>query len=162
MQDSWKFANTWLLNAGIRYDKHNYFGHKNTASVAINKKFNEDSHAYISWGQVFNAPQANDLFYYSPPSDWGGAMIGNPNLKPETGDVWTIGYDTNISDKTQIGINAFYSNLDDAIKWAEIDPSNSSGDWTVDNVAKQKKRGMEINVSQKLNENFSIMVAIAM
>ena len=156
LQDSWEFANTWLLNAGIRYDKHNYFGHKNTASVAINKKFNEDSHAYISWGQVFNAPQANDLFYYSPPSAWSGAMLGNPNLKPETGDVWTIGYDTKIGDKTRFGINVFYSDLDDAIKWAAVDAGNPYGDWTVDNVAKQKKRGMEFNVSQKINKYFSI------
>lgn len=155
LQDSWAFTDSWLLNAGIRYDKHNYFGNKTTASMAINKKFNEDSHAYISWGQVFNAPQANDMFYYSPDEGYG-AMLGNPNLKPETGDVWTIGYDTKINDKIQVGINAFYSDLDDAIKWAAVDPSNFDSDWTVDNVAKQKKRGMEFNVKHKLTDEFSI------
>ncbi|WP_418556963.1 TonB-dependent receptor plug domain-containing protein [Phascolarctobacterium faecium] len=155
LQDSWEFANSWLLNAGIRYDKHNYFGKKTTASLALNKKFNDDSHAYISWGQIFNAPQANDMFYYSPNTGYG-AMLGNPDLKPETGDVWTIGYDTKINDKTWIGVNVFYSDLDDAIKWAAVDTSNPYSDWTVDNVSKQKKHGMEFNVKHKLTDEFSI------
>ena len=34
VQDSWDFADSWLLNAGLRYDKHNFFGNKTTASVA--------------------------------------------------------------------------------------------------------------------------------
>lgn len=160
VQDSWKFADTWLLNAGLRYDKHNYFGNKTTASVALNKKFDDNSHAYISWGQVFNAPQANDMFYFSPDTGWG-AMIGNPNLKPETGDVWTIGYDAQVSEKTQIGINAFYSQLDDAIKWAAVDPSNYASDWTVENIAKQKKRGMEFNVKHQLSDEFAVNASYA-
>lgn len=51
-------------------------------------------------------------------------MIGNAKLKPETGEVWTIGYDTKLNDKIQLGINAFYSELDDAINWAALDPNN--------------------------------------
>ncbi|WP_302960823.1 TonB-dependent receptor plug domain-containing protein [Phascolarctobacterium faecium] len=157
VQDSWDFADSWLLNAGLRYDKHNFFGNKTTASVAVNKKFSEDSHAYLSWGQIFNAPQANDLFYYSPSIPGvSGAMIGNAKLKPETGEVWTIGYDTKLNDKIQLGINAFYSELDDAINWAALDPNNFLSDWTVANVAKQKKRGMEFNVKHKLTDEFSI------
>ncbi len=83
-------------------------------------------------------------------------MIGNAKLKPETGEVWTIGYDTKLNDKIQLGINAFYSELDDAINWAALDPNNFLSDWTVANVAKQKKRGMEFNVKHKLTDEFSI------
>lgn len=83
-------------------------------------------------------------------------MIGNAKLKPETGEVWTIGYDTKLNDKIQLGINAFYSELDDAINWAALDPNNFLSDWTVANVAKQKKRGMEFNVKYKLTDEFSI------
>lgn len=156
LQDSWEFAPTWLLNAGVRYDKHNYFGHKTTLSAAVNKKFNENSHAYFSWGQIFNAPQGNDLFYYSDGGGWGD-MLGNPNLKPETGDVFTIGYDTNINDKTQIGINAFYSRIKDAINWAPVDPTYmTSFDWTVNNVDKQKRRGMEINFKHQISDKLSV------
>ena len=160
LQDIWNLGKDWSVNAGVRYDKHNYFGHKTTSSVAVNKKFNEDSHAYVSWGQVFNAPQANDMFYYS--YGYGhGDMLGNPNLKPESGDVWTIGYDAVFAKKTNIGVNAFYSDLKDAIKWAAVDPSSYTSDWKVDNVAKQKKRGLEFNVKHDFNDNWTVNASYA-
>ncbi len=150
LEDSLRFGNDWTLTGGLRYDHHNYFGHKTSGTVSLNKKFNEDSHAFVSWGQVFNAPQGNDLFYDS----WG--MYGNPDLKPESGFVWTAGYDGKISEYTTFGINAFYSELKDAIKWAPVDPTYTwSYDWTVKNVAKQKKRGMEINFRHKFNDNLA-------
>ena len=63
-------------------------------------------------GKVFNAPQANDLFYYSPSIPGvSGAMIGNAKLKPETGEVWTIGYDTKLNDKYNWGSMHFTVNL---------------------------------------------------
>ncbi len=151
LEDSQRFAGGWSLTGGIRFDHHNYFGHKTSGTVSLNKKFNEDSHAFVSWGQVFNAPQGNDLFYDSPGS------YGNPDLKPESGYVWTAGYDGKISKNTTFGINAFYSDLKDAIKWAPVDPTYmTSYDWTVKNVAKQKKRGMEINIRHKFNDDLSI------
>lgn len=156
VQDSWEFAESWQLNTGLRYDKHNYFGNETTFNVAINKKFDENSHAYINWGQVFNAPQTNDLFYYSPSGPTWGGMFGNKNLKPETGDVFTVGYDTKVGEKTYIGVNAFYSKLDDAIKWAAINPNLPASDWLVKNVAEQKKRGMEINFKHELSDEFAI------
>lgn len=155
LEDNLRFADTWSLTGGLRYDHHNYFGHKTTGTISLNKKFNEDAHAFISWGQVFNAPQGNDLFYYT--DSWGMKMLGNPNLKPESGYVWTAGYDGKISNQTTLGINAFYSDLKDAIKWAPVDPTYmTSWDWTVKNVAKQKKRGMEINIRHKFNDDLTL------
>jgi vitamin B12 transporter len=63
-QDEWQFAPTWQLNAGLRYDNHSEAGSKTTASLAVNKKFNENSNAYLSWGQIFKAPNMDDLYYY--------------------------------------------------------------------------------------------------
>ena len=154
LEDNWRFADGWDLNAGLRYDHHNYFGHKTSGTVSLNKKFNNDSNAFISWGQVFNAPQGNDLFFNNP---WA---YGNPNLKPESGYVWTAGYNGMISDYTTIGINAFYSYLKDAIDWSP-DPASTTGAWTVMNVDKQKKRGMEINIRHKFNDDMSVRASYA-
>ena len=69
-----------------------------TFVFGADKKFNDYSHAYINWGQVFKAPTMDDLYYYSDMGSWG-LYEGNPNLKPETGDSWTIGYSSRINDK---------------------------------------------------------------
>ena len=152
MNDTWEFAPSWSLNAGIRYDEHSEAGDETTLSAGLNKKFDDNSHAYVNWGQVFRAPTANDLFYTA------GGMLGNPNLNPETGETWTIGYSAQVNERTNIGVNYFESNLEDAITW-EDHYDSSSGDWThseAANVAKQEKKGMELSLGHKLNDNIKI------
>lgn len=146
VQDSWEFAPTWTLNAGARFDHHSTFGSKLTGSAAVNKKLDENSHVYASWGQIFNAPTTDDLYYPASPY-----TEGNPNLDPEKGNVFTIGYDAKVGDKTQVGVNAFYSDIKDAIAWAP------GADWKYRpyNVNKQKKRGMELNYRYSFDDNWS-------
>lgn len=150
LQDQWKFAPTWQLNTGVRYDDHSKAGNRTTGSVAVNKKFSKDSNAYISWNSVFRAPTTDDLFY----RDSYDFMRGNENLKPETGNVWSAGYNFKIDSKTDVGITGFYSQLNDAIRWADYGYY-----WQVENINKQKKRGMSLSVTHHLNKLWELNAA---
>lgn len=155
VSDQWEFAPNWTLDAGVRYDKHSTAGSKTTWSAGLNKKFDENSHAYFNWGQVFKAPTLDDLYYYSV-MEWGSSKYenyGNPNLKPEKGDTWTIGYGTKIADKTSVNISYFQSKLEDAIDWDTTYSANGSVS-IARNVDKQKKNGMELSVGHELNDNW--------
>lgn len=157
VSDQWEFAPNWTLDAGVRYDKHSTAGSKTTWSAGLNKKFDENSHAYFNWGQVFKAPTLDDLYYYSV-MDYKGVKYesyGNPNLKPEKGDTWTIGYGTKIADKTSVNISYFQSKLEDAIDWDTTYSDNASVS-IVRNVDKQKKNGMELSVAHELNDNWDL------
>lgn len=157
VSDQWEFAPSWTLDAGVRYDKHSTAGSKTTWSAGLNKKFDENSHAYFNWGQVFKAPTLDDLYYYSV-MDFDGfkyESYGNPNLKPEKGDTWTIGYGTKIADKTSVNISYFQSKLEDAIDWDTTNSDNASVS-IVRNVDKQKKNGMELSVAHELNDNWNL------
>lgn len=155
VSDQWEFAPSWTLDAGVRYDKHSTAGSKTTWSAGLNKKFDENSHAYFNWGQVFKAPTLDDLYYYSV-MEWGSSKYenyGNPNLKPEKGDTWTIGYGTKIADKTSVNISYLQSKLEDAIDWDTTYSANGSVS-IARNVDKQKKNGMELSVGHELNDNW--------
>lgn len=157
VSDQWEFAPSWTLDAGVRYDKHSTAGSKTTWSAGLNKKFDENSHAYFNWGQVFKAPTLDDLYYYSV-MEWGSSKYenyGNPNLKPEKGDTWTIGYGTKIADKTYVNISYFQSKLEDAIDW-DTTYSNNGSVSIARNVDKQKKNGMELSVGHELNDNWNL------
>ena len=157
VSDQWEFAPSWTLDAGVRYDKHSTAGSKTTWSAGLNKKFDENSHAYFNWGQVFKAPTLDDLYYYSV-MEWGSSKYenyGNPNLKPEKGDTWTIGYGTKIADKTSVNISYFQSKLEDAIDW-DTTYSNNGSVSIARNVDKQKKNGMELSVEHELNDNWNL------
>ncbi len=142
----WEFAPTWTLNTGARWDKHSKSGSETTLSAGLNKKFDENSHAYVNWGQVFKAPTIDDLYYNNP------YMKGNPNLNPEKGDTFTVGYGTKLNDKTDINVSYFYSDLDDAIAW-EWD-ENWNGE--AKNINRQKKNGIELSINHELNDNWDL------
>lgn len=146
VSDQWEFIPSWTLDTGVRYDKHSTAGSKTTWSAGLNKKFDENSHAYFNWGQVFKAPTLDDLYYNVP------GMTGNPDLNPEKGDTWTVGYGTRIADKTSLNVNYFQSKLEDAIKWVDIGNYESE----VRNIAHQKKNGIEISVNHELNDNWDL------
>ena len=86
-----------------------------------------------------------------------GPVNGNPDLKPETGETWTLGYVTKINEKTNFGINYFESDLKDAINWNWV-RDHETGDYEgfAENIDKQKKRGMEITLNHELNDNVSV------
>lgn len=146
INDTWDFAPTWTLNFGVRYDDHSNAGEETTFSTGLNKKFNEHSHAYFNWGEVFRAPTTDDLFH---------PMGGLPGRKlvAETGETWTIGYQTRFNDKTDFNMNYFESDLDDAIGY------NPDNNYTCENYAKQEKKGMEISLNHEINDNVNLVAS---
>ena len=147
VNDQWEFLPSWTLSAGVRYDHHSTAGGKTTWSAGLNKKLDANSHVYFNWGQVFKAPTIDDLYYYN--ASWG--YYGDPNLKPETGDTWTLGYGAKIGKKTEVNVSYFQSDLKDAIDW-----DYSTWPCYARNIYKQKKNGFEISVNHKLTENWDL------
>lgn len=157
LQDQWQFAPTWQLNTGVRYDDHSRSGNRTTGSAAINKKFSKDSNAYFSWNQVFRTPTIDDLYYYSDLSMWGmGKYIGNDNLKAETGNVYTLGYNFKADPKTNVGISAFYSNLHNALNWRKEWISPWVYNAYAENIDREKRRGLSLTVTHKLNKLWDV------
>ena len=147
-ENRWEFAPTWQLNAGLRYDHHSKYGSEFTPKVAVNKKFDENSNVYLSWGRVFNAPTTDDLFWYQPGMY---PTYGDPNLKPEKGYVWTFGGNTKLNDKTDISASVFYSDIKDAIDWVWDGGTTTQAI----NVNKEKRRGLELSLNHDFDDNLS-------
>lgn len=153
-ENRWEFAPTWQLNTGLRYDHHSKYGSEVTPKVALNKKFDENSNAYLSWGRVFNAPTTDDLFWHQvDSSQWGTFYTyGDPNLKPEKGYVWTFGGNTKLNEKTSLSANVFYSKITDAIDWDYTSVPNYT---LAVNVNKEKRRGLELSLNHDFDDNLS-------
>lgn len=153
-ENRWEFAPSWQLNTGLRYDHHSKYGSEVTPKVALNKKFDEKSNVYLSWGRVFNAPTTDDLFWYQvDSSQWGTFYTyGDPNLKPEKGYVWTFGGNTKLNEKTSLSANVFYSKITDAIDWDYTSVPNYT---LAVNVNKEKRRGLELSLNHDFDDNLS-------
>lgn len=149
IEDRWKITDSWQLNTGVRYDEHNRYGEEFTPKIALNKKVNDDSNIYLSWGKVFKAPTVDQLYYKGGLTDM---PAGNPNLKPEEGDVWTLGYNTEIGYKTDLSASVYYSDIDNAI----VDNyANTPSDRMFINANKEKRRGLEISLNHDFDEHLT-------
>ena len=145
LQDSMRLADKWIFVPGVRMDHHNEFGTHWSPKAALNYRPDRDTKIYASWGRVFKAPTADDLYYEDP---W---MHGNPNLDPETGHVETIGFSHAFGAGTSLDMSYFNSNLHDAIVWG----ADASGSWTPLNVYEEKKHGFTLSWKQQISKPWS-------
>lgn len=150
LEDRLVLSPRWTLTPGIRYDNHSMFGGHVTPRAALNYKADSNTDLYVSWGQVFRAPTTDDLFWNQP--SWG--MIGNPNLKPETGHTTTIGINRRMGKKTVLTASYYHSELKNAISWVDI------GGWTYQpqNVDRMRKQGVEIALQTSLSPEWKLNV----
>ena len=161
LQDTMKLGDKWSFVSGVRMDHHNRFGTHWTPKAALNYQADSKTQVYASWGRVFKAPTADDLYYNNVGSmDWGGMHYewgnhGNENLQPETGHTETFGVNYSFDKNTSLSASYFNTVLHDAIAWYTEDYNN----WYVNNVALEKKHGLEIALSKKLNKSWSYDLA---
>ena len=154
VEDKMSLGKRWTLTPGVRYDNHSLFGGHTTPRASLNYKADADTDIYLSWGQVFNAPTTDDLFW--PYSSMGGWIVaGNPNLKPETGNTTTLGINKKLNKTTSMKASYFYSDLKDAIRW---DSTVIGGTYysTPSNVDSMKKQGAEISLETKLSPEWRL------
>lgn len=152
LQDIYNLSDKWTVTPGLRYDHHSRFGGQPSPKISVNYSADSKTDWYVSYNRVFKAPTLDDLYYYTAPDPaYGMGMYGNPDLKPEKGHVISAGVNKKISDNTVFKANYFVSKLTDAIDWVADDPNDWSSDWRVQNINKQKKHGLEL----ELNHQFS-------
>lgn len=146
LEDRWTLDPKWTVSTGVRRDDHNVYGSHSSAQMSLNRKMNENTNMYLSWGQVYRGPDIDDLFMPA-----AGTMRGNPNLKPEKGHTATLGINTKLAGGTSIQASLFSTYLKDAIKW---DYTNLP--WEPVNIAEQKQRGLDLEITQPLTPHWDL------
>nr|NSL49363.1 TonB-dependent receptor [Dendrosporobacter quercicolus DSM 1736]SDM26133.1 vitamin B12 transporter [Dendrosporobacter quercicolus] len=140
VENNWRLPQNWSLTAGVRYDDYTLFGDKTTARVTANRELNETTNVYASWGQIFKTPFIADVY-------GSGFMVPNLKLKPETGDVITLGVNTRLSQGTELQASVFSSRLDDALDFVEV--GQNKYQWR--NVNELKRKGLDLSLKHRLS-----------
>ena len=148
VQDTIRLGDKWVLVPGVRLDHHSRFGSHGSPKFAVNYNADEKTRVYASWGRVYKAPTADDLFY----NNMGWMMYGNPDLRPESGYTESLGISHNFDARTSLSVDFFQSKLSDAIHWYYNPLTFTS---RVTNIAHEKKRGMEILFQKKVDKHWS-------
>ncbi|MBP2631998.1 MAG: cirA 5 [Firmicutes bacterium] len=146
-EDHWKFEDGWSMNLGSRYENHSDFGGDVTSHISFNKAISDRTNAYLSWGQAVNNPTLKQRYANSP------YWLGNPSLKQEKSNTVTLGVNSQLDEKTNLQASIYQSKVNNALDWI-WDTSISKTVYY--NVNSEKRRGLEVNATRKLSDQWSV------
>lgn len=125
----------------IRSDAGNYNAF--LPQLQILTKLDQENSLYANAGRSFRMPTFRQLYYSS------GAILQNPDLKPEYGWNYEAGYKHD-NGKEQFKAAVFHIDLDDQITSRKVNGLSQSY-----NAAKYKNTGIELSYTNQLDENLT-------
>ncbi|WP_371379131.1 TonB-dependent receptor plug domain-containing protein [Sporomusa aerivorans] len=146
MQNSWDLNDNWSVTVGNRFEDNSSFGSDVTSNLSINKVLSDNSNIYLSWGQAVKNPTLKQR--YADTASW----IGNPNLKQEEGQTFTLGYNSKLAADTSLQASVYSSKLKNAIAWDQI--TSTQGMYV--NVNREKRRGLDLQLTKRLSDQWSV------
>jgi outer membrane cobalamin receptor len=148
------FFSTISIVPAVRFDAPSdfdkVFSPKLSLSLTNNSEYALSFDANVS--RSYRAPTFNDLYW---PED--AYTAGNPNLKPENGTSYEIGYGLTLPflNKTLLKMNYFSNKMNDLIIWAP----RADFKWTPTNVSESQTSGLETSIGTKFfSDNVSLEV----
>ncbi len=141
-QDEWRFANDWELTVGARYDKYSDFGGTFNPRAALVWNTTDKLTTKALYGHAFRAPSFVDLYAVNNP-----ATLGNPNLKPETINVYEVSSAYQFTQALYAGLNLFHYNASDVITYVKNAGPIASA--TAQNYLNQTGNGLEFDSHYK-------------
>ncbi|MEP6952305.1 MAG: TonB-dependent receptor [Ginsengibacter sp.] len=122
-------------------------------SIFFSKKLSENSLLKLSFSKRIERPEYRDLNPFINTSDPKNLSTGNPNLQPQIGKRYELGYSNDIKKFGSVMVNFFYRINDHDIQpFIVFYPSFQVGDTTYTNVAVSTRQniGRENNIGVNL------------
>lgn len=115
-QEEWAITSAWQLTAGVRYDYHSDFGHNLNPRLSVLWRASPEWTVRAFYGRAFRAPTFAELYTRNNPFN-----IGNPRLKPETGDFVEGSVAFQPTRALRVTVTPFFNSLRGLINF-ELDP----------------------------------------
>lgn len=106
-QDEWRLSKQWLLNLGLRYDKHSDYAGITSPRVALIYQASEDATLKAMVGNAYRAPNAYERFY----DDGGVLQKANPALQPEYIHSAELAADFRVGQGGRTGIRLYRNDM---------------------------------------------------
>ncbi|BBB92137.1 MAG TPA: TonB-dependent receptor [Methylomusa anaerophila] len=148
LENHWRLPQNWSVTAGVRYDSYSLFGNKSTTRITVNREINNTTNVFASWGQVFKVPFIDEVY-------GNGIVVPNLNLRPETGDVITLGMNARLAKETELQASVFTSRVEDAITYQNLG-TTAFPVYQYANVAEQKRSGLDLSLKRQLSPQWQI------
>lgn len=153
LEDEWTLDPQWILSTGLRWDHHGVYGNQLSPHISVLRR--GPTNVRFSMTRAFRAPSMNDLFW---PED--AFSRGNSQLTPEKARFFEIGLEHPFTNGTTVHLNLFTRRTKGMIAWAPTGPDAGFGPkWQPSNLNTLRTRGVELEISARLNPRLRSSVA---
>ncbi len=179
IQDTITLGDKWTLVPGTRLDHNGQYGSQWSPKIAANYSPDDQTKIYASWGRVYQAPNARQL--YTDMTRWmtisGGSIPyryeswkGRKDLEPESGHVETIGIEHDFSDKVNASLSLFNANVGSYLDLNDYGSVYNTSEYpyyarfldlNYVNSGHDKQRGANLVYRQKLDDHWSYNLGYA-
>ena len=151
-QHIWDITPSFRTSLGLRQDFSSLAkGSATSPSVGFKWQLG-DTALRANYIRNFRTPTISNLFSTSPTN------IGNPNLKPETGDSFDIGFDQKLGDIAFLRVTGFQNTISNVVAFERITPPIGGISGTFINLGEVQTRGIETTLNLKLAKNIYAFV----
>lgn len=126
--------------------------------IALDYKADEKTNYYVSYGHSFNAPEMYKLYRRSLNKRTNNLILPNPDLEPETSDMFEFGIKKELTDNTKVGLTFYHIKTEDkistdAIKIGVLPNGNQIKNYQ--NVGEETRHGIELELNHKFSDKYS-------
>ena len=126
----------------LRIDDNDTFGSETTWRTSVSYELPNDKTRFKgSYGVSFDAPEISELF-----GTWG-----NPNLEPENGYNYDIGFEHALSKALKMGMTFFHIGISDHIEYLRSTYTYANVDW--------KSKGLETYLDWEATKQLSLRLS---
>ncbi|MFW5641100.1 MAG: TonB-dependent receptor plug domain-containing protein, partial [Thermodesulfobacteriota bacterium] len=146
IQHLWDITDDVRLTVGARYDDYSDFGSSFNPRVGLTWQFLEEYDLKLLYGRAFRAPTFQELYTQNNP-----ALLGNPDLDPETVDTYEISLGAMLENGFSGRITGFWNTIEDNIDLIQID--ETTGNAIFGNKDDLESIGMELELRFNFDSN---------
>lgn len=154
VQDEWRLSPQWLLNLGLRYDKHSNFSAIVSPRAALIYQPNEGVNLKAMVGSAYRAPNAYERFY----DDGGVLQKANPALLPERIRSAELAVDFRLGQGGRFGVNIYRNDMRHMIDQV-IDPADGLNVFT--NQSDVQTSGIELNADKRWASGYRLRGSVS-
>ncbi|MBS9782285.1 MAG: TonB-dependent receptor [Arcobacter sp.] len=150
LQDEWQINDTLNATLGARYDKVSNADNKATFRLGLVNSFSNMANLRAIFAQGYRTPDIRELYInkQTPNGLQQGATVIGYDLKPEFTNTYEIGLGGR-NEKLSYDIAVFLNDIKNRISQIKKDKY-----YTFENISKAQTKGIELNVSYALLDNF--------
>lgn len=154
VQDEWRFHPQWLLNLGLRYDKHSDYAAITSPRVALIYQPTPHLTLKAMAGSAYRAPNAYERFY----DDGGVLQKANSALQPERMRNSELAADFRLGQAGRAGISVYRNQMRDMIDQVS-DPVDNL--LVFRNQSEVHADGIEIDAENRWSNGYRLRGSVA-